>query len=161
MIKYGMLIGGELVGGTRRHVYDSPHTGMPFGEIASAAGADADAALDTARAAFESKSQTSVGELVRLMHALHFRVAGSREELSMAVSREMGKTAGEADDYVQSHVDSLTSHADAIARIVPEVLPDCDHQYGHDCSTLALRDYLAVKRVTTMNSSEALMASNA
>ena len=54
MIKYGMLIGGELVGGRRSHVVHSPHTGMPFAEIAWATGADADAALDAAHAAFES-----------------------------------------------------------------------------------------------------------
>jgi len=132
MIKYGMLIGGELVGGRRSHVVHSPHTGMPFAEIAWATGADADAALDAAHAAFESWSQTSVGERVRLMHALRAGVAGSREELSLAVSREMGKTAGEADDDVQSLLDSLTYYADEIAKIVPEVLPDRDQRYRHE-----------------------------
>src|SRR5687768_14929575 len=86
-----LFIGGEWVepsGDGRIEVIDST-TEQVMGSVPESAAADVDRAVEAARAAFESWSQSSVEERSQLMRTVAQSLGARMEEIAALISREV------------------------------------------------------------------------
>ena len=92
------VIGGQPTAGASPRtapVFD-PATGQEQRQVRLAAAADVDAAVQAAKAAFESWSDTSVVRRARVMFAFRELVVQHTDELARIISAEHGKTFDDA-----------------------------------------------------------------
>ncbi len=86
---------------------ENPATEQTIGHISFGTAADVDKAVDAARRAFESFSQTSKEERLTLLRAIQAEIETRKEELATAVSDEMGAPLSLANG---PHVGLLAGH---------------------------------------------------
>jgi malonate-semialdehyde dehydrogenase (acetylating)/methylmalonate-semialdehyde dehydrogenase len=96
-------IGGSLTGGasTRRSSVWNPATGEQQAEVALASTADVDTAVQTAKRAFESWSQSSLSQRTKVLFAFRELVNAHVTELAEIISDEHGKVVSDAAGEVQ------------------------------------------------------------
>ncbi|MBR0553808.1 aldehyde dehydrogenase family protein [Stakelama marina] len=83
----GAWVGSE---GGRRHEVINPATEQPCTEITLGTAADVDRAVAAARRTFESFSQTSVEDRVKLLEAILAEYKNRADDLAKAIATEMG-----------------------------------------------------------------------
>jgi malonate-semialdehyde dehydrogenase (acetylating)/methylmalonate-semialdehyde dehydrogenase len=95
---YDHWIGGASVAGTSDRVGDvyDPALGTPQKGVRLASVEDVDAAVQAARTAFETWSETSVTARSRVMFAFRQLLVDREEELARVISAEHGKTLDDA-----------------------------------------------------------------
>ncbi|MFF4260776.1 MULTISPECIES: aldehyde dehydrogenase family protein [Streptomyces] len=105
---------GALSGETR-DILD-PADGQPFAVVAEGGAADADAAVASARAAFDSGvwRGTAVSERSALLRRVADLLVRDREELALLESRDAGKTVGEGCIDVDCVADAFRYFADLV-----------------------------------------------
>ncbi|MEM1103419.1 MAG: aldehyde dehydrogenase family protein [Pseudomonadota bacterium] len=96
MAHYKLLIGGALVDGVQDISVTNPATEQPFATVAKASEAEAEAAVQAAKAAFPAWAATGVEERQRLLTRLADAVAHHKDELARLVTQEQGKPLAEA-----------------------------------------------------------------
>ena len=91
------IAGAETAGGSSRTapIYD-PATGRVQRHVLLAEGADVDAAVQAAKAAFVSWSETSVTRRARVMFRFRELIDAHADELARIISAEHGKTFDDA-----------------------------------------------------------------
>ncbi len=79
----------------------NPATGTQSGEVAMATSADVDAAVQSARKAFETWRHSSLTQRQNIMFSFREMVAARRDEIAAALTAEHGKTLDDARGEVQ------------------------------------------------------------
>lgn len=126
-----MYIGGKLVDGEATADIVNPATEEIVGAVATAGMDDVETALQAAKAAFPSWSQTSIDERTEWMRKLRDAVIENEEYLRDCIYQEMGKPwAGTQEDF-DSLKNALHFYAEEISRVRDEVLVDRAGTHNH------------------------------
>lgn len=123
-----IFIGGDFRSAASGATFDSvnPATGDLIAAVSSADAVDVDAAVASARAAFEagSWSQTSAGHRKKVLRRLAGLINDHSQELALLDSMDMGKLAEEAHNVdVPSAADLFEFYGEAIDKRGGEVAP--------------------------------------
>ena len=130
----GNFINGRFVAstGTRTLPVISPVDGVQLAEVPCSVRADLDAAVAAATAAFPRWSRTTIKERVQVFFRFKYLLERDLQELAALVSRENGKTLGEAIAEIEKCVE-LTEFATSLPQLVTgEVL---EVSRGVECRT--------------------------
>ncbi|MFJ3921468.1 aldehyde dehydrogenase family protein [Streptomyces sp. NPDC090022] len=105
----------DALGGARREIID-PADGQPFAVVAEGAREDADVAVASARAAFNSGDwpSTPVAERAALLRRVADLLVRDREQLALLESRDAGKTVAEGRADVDCVADAFRYFADLV-----------------------------------------------
>ncbi len=120
-----LFLGGEWVAGDGEEieVYE-PATGGLLGSVRAATPAQVDAAVRSAREAFESWRRTSVLERVEICRRAFDLCLERAEEIAVLITREMGKTIRESrEEMVEYTADHFRRAAEDVQRHAGQVLP--------------------------------------
>lgn len=122
---YQMYIGGKWTDGAATGVIEveNPATEEVIATIPEGGPADADAALQAARAAQPAWSAMPPIERARLVQALAAEVLSKREELARVVVREQGKPLNQALGEIDGTANFLTYAAENARRIEGDIMP--------------------------------------
>jgi succinate-semialdehyde dehydrogenase/glutarate-semialdehyde dehydrogenase len=126
-----MYIGGTFADGTGMRPVDNPATEQVIGEVAWASTAEADAALQAAKAALPVWAKTPIAERAAWMEKLRDAVIANEEHLRDCIHQEMGKSWKNAAEDTQMLIDALHYYAEEIQRVRPEILPDLQGTHEH------------------------------
>jgi malonate-semialdehyde dehydrogenase (acetylating) / methylmalonate-semialdehyde dehydrogenase len=107
------FVGGRWLDGTSGQTAGvrDPATGAVIAQTPLASPAEVDAAVQAARAAFPDWSRTPVGDRVQFLFRMKSLLEAHRGDLSMAVSRECGKTLAEARGEILRAVENIETAA--------------------------------------------------
>lgn len=128
-----MYIDGNLVdsiSGEKKEVI-CPGTGEIAGEVAWAGKADAELALNAAKAAFKKWSKMSINTRKMWMHKLRDAVIEREQEIRETVMYEMGKTYNQAMEDYETVVNSLEWYPQEMLHRRDEIIPDPDGTHSH------------------------------
>lgn len=128
-----MYIDGKLVdaaSGEKKEVI-CPGTGESVGEIAWAGKADAEMALDAARAAFKKWSKMSIITRKTWMDRLRDAVKEREHEIRESVMYEMGKTYNQAMEDYETVINALEWYPQEMLHRRDEIIPDPDGTHAH------------------------------
>ena len=98
----------------------NPATGAPLERFDYMSGAEIDAHLDAARAAFSSWRKEPIGRRTELLRALALTLRANREPLAATAVREMGKPIAQA----RAEIDKCAWCCDYVAEHAPSMLAD-------------------------------------
>jgi len=90
----GMLIGGELVGGTRTLDVIDPCTGASFAEVPDAGAADVERAVAAAKAAYPYWRDLAPAQRGDVLRAMAAKIGENAEELCALLVQETGRPLG-------------------------------------------------------------------
>ncbi|MBT8152343.1 NAD-dependent succinate-semialdehyde dehydrogenase [Epibacterium ulvae] len=126
-----MYIAGELTGGMASIDVFNPATEELVATVPTAGIADADRALEAARAAFPTWAQTSISERQEWMRKLRDAVIENEEHLRDCIHYELGKPWASTQEDFDSLKNSLAFYAEEIARFQDMGLPDRAGTHTH------------------------------
>lgn len=126
-----MYIEGTLVDGEGTIDVINPATETHVARVAAAGLADADRALEAARAAFPAWARTPITERQRWMHRLRDAVIANEEHLRDCIHHEMGKAWGDTKEDFDLLERALGFYAEEIARIHDVGLADRSGTHVH------------------------------
>ncbi|HUG08666.1 MAG TPA: CoA-acylating methylmalonate-semialdehyde dehydrogenase [Acidimicrobiia bacterium] len=118
----------------------NPATGEQTGEVAFASSDDVDAAVETARGAFESWRYSSLTQRQNIMFAFREMVAARRREIAEVLTSEHGKTIDDAIGEVQRGLE-VVEFACNIAHLLKG---DFSEQVSSGVDTYTIRQPLGV-----------------
>lgn len=126
-----MYIAGALTDGQGHVDVVNPATGGLVATVPTAGVADADRALQAARAALPGWSRTSIAERQAWMRKLRQAVIENEDHLRSCIHHEMGKPWGTTKEDFDSLANSLEFYAEEIARIHDTALADRAGTHSH------------------------------
>jgi malonate-semialdehyde dehydrogenase (acetylating)/methylmalonate-semialdehyde dehydrogenase len=135
-------VGGSLTSGksTRRSRVWNPATGEGQAEVALASTADVDAAVQVAKRAFESWSQSSLSQRTKVLFAFRELVNDNIHELAEIISDEHGKVVSDAAGEVQRGLEVVE-----FACGIPQLLKgDYSDQVSRGIDVFSFREPLGV-----------------
>jgi succinate-semialdehyde dehydrogenase/glutarate-semialdehyde dehydrogenase len=102
----------------------NPADDQVIATVAESTPADVDAAVQAARAAFAEWRYVNPAVRARNLHAIGDRVKARERDLAEAITREMGKTIGEATGEVDKLATAFHFYAEEATRIHGELIPN-------------------------------------
>jgi malonate-semialdehyde dehydrogenase (acetylating)/methylmalonate-semialdehyde dehydrogenase len=112
----------------------NPSTGRVIARVAFSTAAEVDKAVQAATAALPAWAETPVVDRARLMFAFRELIAKHADELAHSVTREHGKTLGEARASVQRGIEMVEFAAGIPSLIMGQTLPNIARNV--DCETV-------------------------
>ncbi len=122
-------IGGEWRGGAESFSPLNPATLQPLAEVAQAAPEDVDAAVCAAHEAFSTWRHTTPYERGALLRRTAEIIDRREQELSLAVTSEMGKTLAESLGEVRKLAQAFRFYAEEAERVFGELVPVDSNDY--------------------------------
>ncbi len=121
----GAFVSGEWVAGTGEEIIDTnPATGETLGTVTAAGPEQVDAAVASARTAFESWKRTTVLERVEICRRAYDICMDRAEAISRIITQETGKTIRESrEEMVEYTADHFRRAAEDVLRHEGKVLP--------------------------------------
>ncbi|GGH79857.1 malonate-semialdehyde dehydrogenase (acetylating)/methylmalonate-semialdehyde dehydrogenase [Pullulanibacillus pueri] len=118
-------INGEWVAitGTETEIVPNPATGEPMAEVPLSSREDVDRAVQAATTAFESWSNVAVPKRARVLFKYHQLLMAHYEELAELITKENGKSIGEARGEVQRGIECVEFAAGAPTLMMGDSLP--------------------------------------
>lgn len=107
----------------------NPATEESLGDVAQSTEADVDAAVAAARRAFPAWRLTTPFERSDLLRQVGTIVDRRSEELSVAITQEMGKTLAESRGEVQKLGEAFRYYAEEAVRVVGEIIPNTSRDF--------------------------------
>lgn len=104
----------------------NPATGEPVARVATAAGAEVDAAVAAARRAWQTWRWVNPARRAHLLHALADEVAAAEATIGEAITREMGKPLSEARGEVRKLATAFHFYAEEATRILGRTIPNTE-----------------------------------
>ena len=118
------FIDGAWSSGSSTFTVKNPATGASLAQVAQSSEGDVDRAVAAARLAFQAWRLTTPFERQALLRRIGAIIDSRTEELSSAITQEMGKTLAESRGEVQKLAEAFRYYAEESVRVMGEIIPN-------------------------------------